>query len=93
MFYFRLSDPACFNISLYYFDIIRFISSSEPLGSLVSLWYSHGPSSVYCPFSVVRPRFSKIFFSKTAGPIKAKEAIWRFSGMGDRKFVRGVWIT
>ena len=28
--------------------------------------------SVVRPLSVVRPPFSKIFFSKTAGPIKAK---------------------
>ena len=46
-------------------------SSPEPLGSLVSLWYSHGPSSVR-PFVVRRPPFSKIFFSKTAGQIKTK---------------------
>ena len=39
-------------------------SSPEPLGSLVSLKYSHGPSSVCPPFSKI--------FSKTAGPIKAK---------------------
>ena len=50
-----------------------FISSPEPLGSLMSLQYSHGlsirPLSI-CPLSVC-PLFSKIF-SKTAGPIKAK---------------------
>ena len=39
-------------------------SSPEPLGSLVSLQYSHGPSSVGPPFSKI--------FSKTAGPIEAK---------------------
>ena len=47
-----------------------FFSSPEPLDSLVSLKYSHGSSSLH-PLSV-RPPFSKIFFSKTAGPIKAK---------------------
>ena len=40
--------------------------SPEPLGSLVSLKHRHAP------LSFVRPPFSKIFFSKTAGPIEAK---------------------
>ena len=39
----------------------------------------------------VRPPFSKIF-SKTAGPIKAKFH-WSLSGMGEWKFVCGVWVT
>ena len=29
-------------------------SSPEPLGSLVSLWYSHGPSSVCHPFTIFK---------------------------------------
>ena len=41
------------------------VSSPASLGSLVSLKYRHGPLSI-------RPLFSKIFFSKTAGPIEAK---------------------
>ena len=37
----------------------------------VSLKYTHAPSSVR-PSAVRRPPFSKIFFSETAWPIKAK---------------------
>ena len=41
--------------------------------------------------SVVRP-CSKIFFSKTGGPIEAKfhvEPPW----VGEQNFVRGIWVT
>ena len=48
-----------------HYSWICIFSSPEPLGSLVSLLFRHAPLSV-------RPPFSKIFFSKTAGPIKAK---------------------
>ena len=41
-------------------------SSPEPLGSQGELIDGHDPASVR------RPPFSKIFFSKTAWPIKAK---------------------
>ena len=51
---------------------IVFVSSPEPVGSLMSLKYRHVPSSVRrSPLSVVCPPFSKIF-SKTVGPIEAK---------------------
>ena len=53
-----------------------FISSPEPLGSqgeLIVYPSSRRPSaSVHRLSSVVRPPFSKIFFSETAWPIKAK---------------------
>ena len=42
--------------------------------------------------SVIRPPFSKIFFSKTLGQSKPN-FIWSLSGMGERKFVRGVYVT
>ena len=45
--------------------------------------------SCVCKSSSIRhPPFSKIFFSKTAGPVKAK-FLWSLSGMGERKFVHG----
>ena len=43
------------------------------------------------PSVVVRP-FSKIFFSKTGGPIEAKfhvEPPW----VGEQNFIRGIWVT
>ena len=51
--------------------IYDFISSPEPLGSqgeLIVYPSSRGPSVV----SSVRPPFSKIFFSETPRPMKAK---------------------
>ena len=45
-----VDDGRLYKIILHYL-----ISSREPLGSLVSLYNSHGPSSVRRPMSVVRP--------------------------------------
>ena len=55
-------------------EAIYFISSPEPLGSqgeFIVFPSSRRPSVVRC-LSVRRPPFSKIFFSETAWPIKAK---------------------
>ena len=60
----------------YYGSVIMLLSdwyifsSSEPLGSLVSLWYSHDPSSSSVRRHHPSSTFSKI--SKTTGPVKAK---------------------
>ena len=56
------------SIIIDYFDM--FISSPEPSGSQGELIVY--PCSVVRPSSVRRPPFSKIFFSETAWPIKAK---------------------
>ena len=65
-------------------------SSSEPLGALVSLWYSHdASSSSFCrhhPSST----FSKI--SKATG-LSKPNFILSLSWMRERKFVCGVWVT
>ena len=57
----------CHSLLKFIFKISPFISSPEPLGSLVSLQIG----MLHRPLLSVRPPFSKIF-SKTAGPIKAK---------------------
>ena len=47
--------------------------SRRLIGELIGYpWSGVRPSVVRCPSSVVRPQCSKIFFSKTAWPIKAK---------------------
>ena len=63
-------------------SIISLVSSPEPLGSLVS----HGP----CPSVVYH--FQRSSSPKPLGLSKPK-FIWSLTGMGERKFVHGVWVT
>ena len=51
---------------------------------------AQGPSSVRCPFSV--HHFQRSSSPKLLGQSKSN-FIWSLSGMGERKFVRGVWVT
>ena len=74
-------------------DFYLLFSSPEPKahGELIGYPWSGVRPSVR-PSSVVRPQCSKIFFSETPGPIKAKfyvEPPW----VGGTIFVRGIWVT
>ena len=67
-----------YNVSFTYtqsFKLLALLAHLSRQAHKVSLWYTHAPSSVRPSVvrpSVRRPPFSKIFFSETAWPIKAK---------------------